>query len=93
MTGSGGWAYFAVTHYMLGIRPGFDELIIDPCIPGEWDGFEVSRIFRGVTYNITVKNPNHIQKGVKIILLDGHETEKIPVFETGSEHAVEVIMG
>jgi N,N'-diacetylchitobiose phosphorylase len=43
MTGSGGWAYFAVTHYILGIRPEMDSLLIDPCIPGEWKEFAVKR--------------------------------------------------
>ena len=48
MTGSGGWSYYAATHYMLGIRPGFDSLTVDPCIPAEWDGFEAVRRWRGV---------------------------------------------
>jgi N,N'-diacetylchitobiose phosphorylase len=93
MTGSGGWAYFAVTHYMLGIRPGFDELIIDPCIPKSWDGFEVSRVFRGATYNISVINSDHVEKGVKMIYLDGKEVSRIPVFAAGEEHVIDVVMG
>ncbi|MCR5476249.1 MAG: N,N'-diacetylchitobiose phosphorylase [Lachnospiraceae bacterium] len=93
MTGSGGWAYFAVTHYMLGVRPGFDELTVDPCIPKSWDGFEVSRVFRGATYRIRVTNPDHVEKSVKQIRIDGREASKIPVFAAGEEHAVEVIMG
>jgi N,N'-diacetylchitobiose phosphorylase len=93
MTGSGGWAYFAVTHYMLGIRPGFDELIIDPCIPKDWDGFEVSRVFRGATYNISVINSDHVEKGVKMIYLDGKEVSRIPVFAAGEEHVIDVVMG
>ena len=95
MTGSGGWAYFAVTHYMLGIRPGFDELIVDPCIPSSWDGFLVKRQFRGSTYNITVKNPNHRQKGVTKIIQDGREVERITVDDkenSAAIHEVEIIM-
>ena len=92
MTGSGGWAYFAVTHYILGVQPGFDELVIDPCVPKEWDGFAVDRIFRGTTYHISVKNPDHVQKGVKEILLDGQAVTKISTALSG-EHKVEVIMG
>ncbi len=38
MTGSGGWAYFSATRYMLGIRPDFEHLTIDPCIPADWRG-------------------------------------------------------
>ena len=92
MTGSGGWSYFAATHYMLGIRPGFEELIVDPCIPSAWDGFKVTRGFRGATYEIEVKNESHVEKGVKKILLDGAEVEKIPVCEAGTTHTVTVIM-
>ncbi len=95
MTGSGGWAYFAVTHYILGVRPGFDELTVDPCIPGSWDGFTVSRRFRGEEYEIRVTNPEHVQKGVKKIVLDGAEVDRISFDrqETGSKHIVEVTMG
>ena len=93
MTGSGGWAYYAVTHYMLGIRPGFNELIIDPCIPEDMECFEVRRSFRGAVYNIKVTNPSHVQKGVKMILLDGKETDHVPVFKEETFHDVEVIMG
>ncbi len=78
---------------MLGIRPGFDELIVDPCIPKDWDGFEVSRVFRGATYNISVINSEHVEKGVKKIYIDGKEVSKIPVFAGGEEHAIDVVMG
>ena len=93
MTGSGGWSYFSATRYMLGIRPGFDELTIDPCIPDSWDGFKVTRIFRGATYHITVENPGKVMKGIKKILLDKKEVNKIPIMEKGSSHDVLVIMG
>ena len=63
LTGSAGWAYFAATHYILGIRPDYDGLVIDPCIPASWDGFEADRVFRGRKIHIKVSNPHHIQKG------------------------------
>ena len=93
MTGCGGWAYFSATRYMLGIRPQFDELLVDPCIPAEWEGFAVTRKWRGAVYQIEVQNPEHVMKGVKKILVDGKEADHIPVFEAGSEHTVLVIMG
>jgi N,N'-diacetylchitobiose phosphorylase len=71
LTGSAGWMYHAVTHWILGIRVGFDGLVIDPCIPGEWPGFEVTRQWRGATYHITVQNLEQVQKGVKSIRLNG----------------------
>ena len=93
MTGSGGWAYFSATRYMLGIRPGLDKLIIDPCIPAEWDGFTAIRKWRGATYRIEVKNPEHVMNGVVRILVDGEETKEIPVFAAGTEHTVVAVMG
>ena len=68
LTGSAGWAYFAATHYILGIRPDYDGLVVDPCIPSSWDGFEVDRIFRGKKIHIKVSNPDHIQKGKPVHL-------------------------
>jgi N,N'-diacetylchitobiose phosphorylase len=93
MTGSGGWSYFSATHYMLGIRPDFEKLDIDPCIPSEWDGFEAQRIWRNAIFHIRVENPDHMQYGVRKILLDGMEADSIPVQPEGSEHEVTIIMG
>lgn len=93
LTGSAGWAYFAATRYLIGIRFGFDYMIIDPCIPSDWDGFNATRRWRGATFNITVKNPSHVEKGVKEITLNGNKVDNIPVMESGSVNNVEVIMG
>ncbi len=93
MTGSSGWAYYAATQYLLGIRPDFDQLIIDPCIPADWKEFSVQRKWRGSTYLIHVSNPNAVEKGVKAILMDGKKIEKIPALPTGANCSIEVIMG
>ncbi|HTY60370.1 MAG TPA: N,N'-diacetylchitobiose phosphorylase [Bacteroidota bacterium] len=94
LTGSGGWAYFAATHWMLGVRPEYNGLVIDPCIPAEWPGFDVVRQWRGATYRISVKNPSHVQKGVTSVLLDGRVTTlPIPVQPAGSTHDIVVTMG
>ena len=58
MTGTGGWAYYSATRYMLGIRPGLKELQIDPCIPEGWEEFCVKRDWRGAVYDIRVENPS-----------------------------------
>jgi N,N'-diacetylchitobiose phosphorylase len=92
MTGSAGWAYFAATRYMLGVRPEFDRLTVDPCVPGDWDGFEVVRRWRGAVYRIRVENPAHVEKGVKSIEVDGLPADCVPAFE-GGEHRVKVVMG
>lgn len=93
MTGSGGWSYFSATRFMLGIRPGFESLTIDPCIPAQWEGFKVTRKWKGATYHITVQNPDKVMSGVKQILVDGKEVSEIPSFEKESSHDVVVIMG
>jgi N,N'-diacetylchitobiose phosphorylase len=92
MTGSGGWSYFTATHYILGIRPDYDSLVIDPCIPVDWKEFKISRVFRGATYNITVQNPNGKMKGVSSITVDGSPAKTVPVFEKGTVHNITVIM-
>lgn len=92
MTGSSGWAYYAATRYMLGIRPEFDSLTVDPCIPAEWDGFEAVRRWRGAEYRIRVSNARHVEKGVARILVDGRETDRIPAFGEGI-HEVNIEMG
>ena len=95
LTGTAAWNFVAITQWILGIKPGFDGLEIDPCIPKDWDEYKVSRWYRGSTYAITVKNPDHVSKGVKKIVVDGKEIEgtTLPVFDDGKEHTVEVTMG
>ena len=93
MTGSGGWSYFAATQYILGIRPGFTQLIVDPCIPPEWDGFSAIRRFRGAEYHITVKNPRHVSKGVTKILINDQKRDIIPIVKCGERCRVEVVLG
>ena len=93
MTGTGGWAYFSATRYILGIKPDLDHLEINPCIPSDWKGFEADRVWRGAMFHIQVENPDGIMKGVKEIWLDGQKVEQIPVMEKDTEHQVKVVMG
>jgi cellobiose phosphorylase len=95
LSGTASWCYQAGTQYILGVRPTYDGLLVDPCIPRAWDGFEVTRHFRGAVYQIAVRNPNHVCKGVKSMTVDGEAIEgnTIPIFEAGSTHEVEVVLG
>lgn len=93
MTGSGGWAYFAATRYILGIRPDFEKLTLDPCIPADWSGFEAKRIWRDAVYHITVKNPDGVMKGIRQLYFDGQPVEFIPAAASGTEHEVVAVMG
>ncbi len=95
LTGSAGWAYAAATHWILGIRPGYHSLTVDPCIPPRWRGFEVQRQWRGATYRIRIENPHGVEKGVESITIDGERVEgQIPV-PSGkrTEYRVTVVMG
>jgi N,N'-diacetylchitobiose phosphorylase len=93
LTGSGGWNYTAVTHWILGVRVDFDELVVDPCIPTDWDGFRVTRQWRGATFDITVTNPNHVSRGVASLRLDGQAVDRIGVPQPGGRHEVTVVLG
>ncbi|MCK5775417.1 MAG: glycosyl transferase, partial [Bacteroidales bacterium] len=95
LTGTAAWNYAAITQHILGIRPDFNGLLVDPCIPTEWDGFKVKRSFRGATLNIEVVNPDHVSKGVKQITIDGKAIDgaTIPVLDEGKAYSVVVTMG
>ena len=96
LTGTAAWTFLNVSQYILGIRPDYDGLIIDPCIPDTMDGFTAKRKFRGNTYHITVRNPAHVQKGVTKLIVDGAAMDgnMIPAINgTGHNVTVEVTMG
>jgi N,N'-diacetylchitobiose phosphorylase len=94
LTGSGGWAYVAATQWILGIRLGFDGLIIDPCLPKKWKGFEVQRRWRGATFHIKVQNPQGVQKGIKSMTMNGKSVSgPIAPQPAGSVHDILVMMG
>lgn len=95
MTGSAGWSYYAATRYLLGIRPGFDRLEIDPCIPADWKGFTARREWRGAVYHIQVRNPDGVEKGIASVTLNGKDTGAAGIAPQplGSENEVIVTMG
>jgi len=94
LTGTAAWNYYAITQFILGIKPAYNGLEVNPCIPADWKGFSVSRKFRGATYKIEVKNSG-VMKGVKKLTVNGIALEGniIPMQAAGSVNAVEVIMG
>ena len=95
LTGTAAWNYLAITQWILGIRPEFDGLRIDPCIPPEWDDFSVERIFRGCRLNITVHNPQHVSRGVTRVAVDDVKIEGslVKLEALSGAHQVEVWMG
>lgn len=94
LTGTAAWNFVAVSQYILGIIPDWNGLKIDPSIPSAWDGFTATRKYRGAEFEITVKNPEHICKGIKSVTVDGKAIEGnvLPAFTEGT-HKVEVVMG
>ncbi|MDE6042037.1 MAG: glycosyl transferase [Muribaculaceae bacterium] len=95
LTGTAAWNWYAITQFIFGIKPGYTGLTIDPCVPAEWDGYEVRRRFRGARYHIKVTNPDHVSKGVKSISINGvpFPGNVVPAQPEGSENLVEVVMG
>jgi cellobiose phosphorylase len=75
LTGTAAWMYVAATQYILGIRPEWDGLLVDPCIPHEWKKFSVQRNFRGCRYDIRVLNPSGLCKGRIRLNVDGKAVE------------------
>jgi cellobiose phosphorylase len=100
-SGSAAWLFKVGLEWILGIHPTLEGLVIDPCIPASWQGFRARRNFRGATYQIQVKNPERINRGVKEILIDGEKYAEhclatklaLPVFAEGSIHEVIVTLG
>ncbi|MEJ5223502.1 MAG: glycosyl transferase family 36 [Anaerolineales bacterium] len=94
-TGSAQWLHRVATHWILGIRPQENGLLVDPSIPAAWDGFSVVRPFRGAVYQIRVENPQHVGRGVQAVFIDGapFESNLLPVFSDGKTHDVRIVMG
>jgi cellobiose phosphorylase len=94
-TGSAQWLQRVATHWILGIRPQSDGLLVDPLIPAHWPGFRVTRRFRGATYIINVENPDHVTHGIRSLLVDNqpYEGNRIPIFGDGAPHSVHIVMG
>ncbi|MEM6542466.1 MAG: glycosyl transferase, partial [Bacteroidota bacterium] len=95
LTGTAAWNFYTISQYILGIRPTYEGLEIDPCIPANWEAFQVTRKFRGATFAITVKNPNQVNKGVKQLYIDGKEhigKPVIPILPKG-HYKVDVELG
>jgi N,N'-diacetylchitobiose phosphorylase len=95
LTGAAAWAYYSMTQYVLGIRPELDGLRLDPCIPSRWDGFSAERRYRGKILRIRVHNPQHVQKGVAKIEINGLPIagNLIPADQITTDAAIEVWLG
>ena len=92
LTGTAAWSYVSIANYILGVRADYDGLKVDPCIPKDWDGFSVTRNFRGKQYKVTVKNPYHVCKGVASMVVNGESVEGDIIALSNSEEVNEVVV-
>jgi cellobiose phosphorylase len=95
LTGTAAWTFLSVSQGFMGVRPDYRGLRFDPCVPGDWPGFSVTRRFRGATYEIEVKNPRGLCRGVNSLLVDGERVSGnlIPLAPAGRTVKVEVTLG
>jgi cellobiose phosphorylase len=75
LTGTAAWMNIAVTQYILGVRPTWNGLMVDPCLPSDWEDVKVTRTFRGVEYRITIRKQKGSHGRVREITVDG---ERVP---------------
>ncbi|RCX17547.1 cellobiose phosphorylase [Anaerobacterium chartisolvens] len=89
------WNFVVISQWILGIRPAYNGLMIDPCIPSSWNEYTVKRWYRDSMYEITVKNPEHVCRGLKSLMVDGKKFigNMLPVFGDKKLHKVEAILG
>jgi cellobiose phosphorylase len=92
LTGTAAWMWYTVSQFILGIKPSYDGILIDPCLPATARQYNVHRRFRDADYDITVHNPDGSQSGVKAITLDGKPVAGNVVPYAPGKHVVEVTM-
>ena len=95
LTGTAAWTFTTISQYILGIKPEFAGLRIDPCIPSDINGFVCDRQFRGSKYHITVDNSAGVQKGVRELTVNGEPVNGtvLPLPAKPGEFYVNVVMG
>jgi cellobiose phosphorylase len=94
LTGTAAWTFSAASQYILGIRPEFSGLRVDPCIPSHWKEVSVSRKFRNATYRIHITNPSGLNRGIREMVVDGNTIPGniLPVFQDQKIHDVDVVL-
>jgi cyclic beta-1,2-glucan synthetase len=72
-TGAAGWMYRAGIEGILGLRREGPFLVVDPCIPATWPGFEAVVSIASTHYAIRVDAPSQCHRGVSAVTLDGSQ--------------------
>jgi cellobiose phosphorylase len=96
LTGTASWLIASMGRGILGVRPDFDALVIDPCVPG-WEAFRIRRLFRGIRFDIRVRNPERARRGVREVRLGDEVLRggRVPLDAVGGRRRVrlDVLMG
>ncbi|MDY6947125.1 MAG: hypothetical protein SXG53_15525 [Pseudomonadota bacterium] len=96
-TGSAGWLYRSGMEAILGFDIQATQLLLDPCIPSEWSGFEAVLKYKSARYEIVVANPDGVSQGVAAITVDGAALPagelRIQLLDDGAVHRVELRLG
>ncbi|MGH6877085.1 MAG: GH36-type glycosyl hydrolase domain-containing protein, partial [Rhizomicrobium sp.] len=96
-TGSAGWMYRVMLERILGFRLQGDNLLLDPCIPRAWRGYEISFRRGSAIYEIGVENPLSVSRGILAVKLDDRMITAKPALirltDDGAIHHVKVILG
>ena len=94
-TGSAGWMYRLGLEAILGVRRVGETLRIDPCLPRDWPGFELTYRYGESSYAVHVDNADGVSRGVKAVFLDAEmlPSGDIPLRDDGGYHEVRVAMG
>jgi len=94
LTGTAAWTFYAASQGILGVKPDYDGLKVDPCLPGEMTDLTITRKFRGSEYTIHVVNKAGDEKGKLMLTMDGKllSGNVIPADEKPGKHAVEAVL-
>ena len=96
-TGSAGWMYRAGLEWVLGFKVRAGKLLVDPCIPAEWPGFQITFQHAAARYDIAVDNPEKVSRGIAFVELDGKRlpagVTEVALAGDGSSHKVRVVLG
>ena len=95
LTGTAAWNFYTISQYILGVRPSYNGLEIDPCIPKDWKSYKISRKFRGSTYHLEINNPHGVNNGVKHVTIDGKSFDGgniLPLLPAG-EYNIQIELG
>jgi cellobiose phosphorylase len=95
LTGTASWSFVTISQAILGIKPDYQGLLIDPCIPKNWKSYKVTRLYRGVKYHIRVQNHDGVSRGIKSLIVNGKpiESNLIPYKKEDKEVEVSVVLG